>query len=94
MTMDLLHTDGNEVAGVLADVLAVDATRVRRRCQSCRAEHPLAAHLAFHGAGIVLRCPSCDDVAVCIGVQGDHLTVEWRGAYRIDITPDGPAPRA
>jgi Zn finger protein HypA/HybF involved in hydrogenase expression len=93
MTMDVLHTDGNEVAGVLADVLAVDPTRVRRRCQSCRDEQPLAAHLAFHGAGIVLRCPSCDDVAVRIGVQGDHLTVEWRGTYRIDIARDAQVAR-
>jgi Zn finger protein HypA/HybF involved in hydrogenase expression len=83
--MSALYTDGNEVAGVLEQFLAVEATLVERRCQSCGDRQPLGAHRAFHGAGIVLRCPSCDDVAVVVGVQGDHLTIEWRGTFRIDV---------
>jgi hypothetical protein len=82
--MRALHTDGNEVAGVLEQFLAVDVTLIERRCQSCGDRQPLAAHRAFHGAGIVLRCPSCDDVALIVGLQHDHLTVEWRGTYRIE----------
>jgi hypothetical protein len=78
-----LHTDGNEVGGLLADFLAADITAALRRCQSCHAEHPIAAHLAYHGAGTALRCPACGDVAMLIGDCGDELVVEWRGTYRV-----------
>jgi hypothetical protein len=81
-----LHTDGNGVAGLLAEVLAVEPTAVERRCQSCGAENPLAAHRAYHGAGIVLRCPACSDVAVRIGVRDDTLVLEWRGTFTLSRT--------
>jgi hypothetical protein len=77
-----LHTDGNHLAGLLAELLAADPTTTLRRCQSCRAEHPLAAHRAYHGAGFVMRCPGCGDVALRVGECGGELVVEWRGAYR------------
>ena len=77
------HTDGNESAGVLGRLLAVEVTTVRRRCQSCHAEHPLAEHRAYHGAAVVLRCPACDDIAVRVAERDDDVVVEWRGTYRI-----------
>jgi Family of unknown function (DUF6510) len=81
--MTELHTDGNDLAGLLAEVLVADPTTVRRRCQSCRNEHALAEHRAYRGAGVVLRCPGCGDVAIVIGECRDELVLEWRGAYRI-----------
>jgi hypothetical protein len=80
--MTELYTDGNELGGLLADFLAADPTTLRRRCQSCHNEHPLASHRAYHGAGVVLRCPACGDVALVIGECEGELVVEWRGAYR------------
>jgi hypothetical protein len=80
--MSDLHTDGNGVAGLLAEFLAVDPTTTRRRCQSCGHEHLLAAHRAYHGAGVVLRCPGCEDVAIRIAVSDRELVLEWRGTYR------------
>ena len=74
-----VHTDGNGVAGLLGEILAVEATSMQRRCQSCGAESPLAAHRAYHGAGVVLRCPACADVALRIGVTDDVLVFEVRG---------------
>jgi Zn finger protein HypA/HybF involved in hydrogenase expression len=79
--MTEVHTDGNGVAGMLSEVLAVEVTTMQRRCQSCGAENALGAHRAYQGAGIVLRCPACDDVAVRIGVREDALVFEWRGTY-------------
>jgi predicted RNA-binding Zn-ribbon protein involved in translation (DUF1610 family) len=88
--MDALHTDGNGVAGLLAEVLAVDATSMARTCQACGDEQPVGAHRAYHGAGVVLRCPSCGVVAVRVAEQGDVVTIEWHGVFRID-RPAGPA---
>jgi len=79
--MTEVHTDGNGVAGLLSEVLAVEVTTMQRRCQSCGAENALGAHRAYHGAGIVLRCPACADVAVRLGVRDDALVFEWRGTY-------------
>jgi len=76
-----VHTDGNGVAGLLGEILAVEVTAMRRRCHSCGAENPLAAHRAYHGAGVVLRCPACTDVAMRIGVSDDGLVFEWRGTF-------------
>jgi len=80
-----MHTDGNGVAGLLAEVLATEATVVRRTCQSCGDVQALGAHRAYHGAGVVLRCPSCGDVAVRIGVHEHRLTVEWRGTLLMEV---------
>jgi Zn finger protein HypA/HybF involved in hydrogenase expression len=81
-----VHTDGNGVAGLLSEVLAVEVTAVQRRCQSCGAENPLGAHRAYEGAGVVLRCPACTDVAVRIGVRDDRLVMEWRGTFVLSRT--------
>jgi hypothetical protein len=79
-----LHTDGNHLAGLLTEFFSADVTTMRRRCPSCRAEHPLAAHLAYRGAGAVLRCPGCGDVAVRVGDCGGEVVLEWRGTYRTE----------
>ena len=85
--MDALHIDGNGVAGLLAEVLAVDATSMARTCQACGDEQPVGAHRAYRGAGVVLRCPSCGAIGVRIAEQGDGLAVEWRGLFRIGRSP-------
>ena len=79
--MTEVHTDANGVAGLLSEVFAVEVTTMQRRCQSCGAENPLGAHLAYHGAGIVVRCPACADVAVRIALRDDAAVFEWRGTY-------------
>jgi hypothetical protein len=81
-----VHTDGNGVAGLLGEVLAVEVTQVLRSCQSCGDESPLGAHRAYEGAGTVLRCPACDDVALLVGVRDDRLVMQWRGTFSISRT--------
>jgi hypothetical protein len=81
---DDLHLDGNGVAGLLAEITAVDMTTVMRTCPSCGDRRPMGAHRAYRGAGVVLRCPSCDDVAVRIAVAEERLVVDWRGHFEIE----------
>ena len=54
-----------------------------RRCQSCGAVNVIAAHRAYHGAGVVLRCPACADVALRIGVSDKALVFDWRGTFTV-----------
>jgi hypothetical protein len=77
------HTDGNGVAGLLSEILAVDPTMIERVCQGCGDQQPLGAHRAYHGAGIVLRCPGCDAVAVQLGVVGERVAARWFGVFRV-----------
>jgi hypothetical protein len=83
MTMDEQHIDGNGVAGLLGEIAGAEMTSVMRTCQSCGDRQPLGAHRAYRTAGVVLRCPSCEDVAVVVGVRDERLVVEWRGRYEI-----------
>jgi Zn finger protein HypA/HybF involved in hydrogenase expression len=85
--MTEVHTDGNGIAGLLSEVFAVEVTTVQRRCHSCGAENALGAHRAYHGAGVVLRCPACADVAMRIGVAEDRLVLEWRGNFTAPRAP-------
>jgi predicted RNA-binding Zn-ribbon protein involved in translation (DUF1610 family) len=85
MTMsDELTLDGNGVAGLLADLLSADPTTLLRTCASCGQQHPLGAHTAYRGAGVVLRCPGCGDAALVIGIQERRLTLQTRGTFVAD----------
>ena len=88
--MDEQHIDGNgiagllgEIAGLLAEIADAEMTTVVRTCQSCGDRRMIGEHRAYRGAGVVLRCATCDDVAVVVGVQEQRLVVEWRGTYMV-----------
>jgi Zn finger protein HypA/HybF involved in hydrogenase expression len=88
MTMndpDALTLDGNAIAGLLGEILAVEATRLQRTCASCHERHPLAAHRAYRSAGVVLRCPACGDTALVIGTLEHELAVQLRGTLVVPL---------
>jgi predicted RNA-binding Zn-ribbon protein involved in translation (DUF1610 family) len=78
-----LHIDGNGVAGMLQQVFVTEVTTVKRVCQSCGEEHPIGSHRAYAGAGTVLRCPACGDVAATVGVLPGEYVIGLRGAWRL-----------
>jgi hypothetical protein len=84
-----LHLDGNGVARLLAEIFGTDATTADCTCASCGASHLLAAHHAYRGAGMVLRCPSCTDLTIRIGMLADRYVVEVRGRLRMSV-PHSP----
>ena len=78
-----LHTDGNEVAGILQEVFVAEVTAAGRVCQSCRQENPIGAHRLYHGAGLVLRCPACGDLAAVIAVRSDSYVISLHGTWSL-----------
>ncbi len=82
--MDDQHIDGNGIAGLLGEIAGAEMTSVLRTCQSCGDRRAIGEHRAYRGAGVVLRCPSCHDVAIVIGVQEERLVVQWRGTYAME----------
>jgi hypothetical protein len=76
--------DGNAIAGVLVEALGTEMTEAPRGCQSCGAVNPVGAHRLYQGAGMVLRCPVCDDVALRIVTLDEQHVLTFAGAWRIE----------
>jgi hypothetical protein len=79
--------DGNALAGELEAVFAAEITTARRVCQSCGTASAIGAHRAYRGAGIVLRCPVCRDLAMRI-VEQDARTRVWLAGEWSFQTPE------
>jgi hypothetical protein len=81
-----LVLDGNAIAGVLAEVFAgAEMTTALRGCGSCGQHHAVGEHRLYRGAGWVLRCPGCGDVALTIAaIDGDgRREVRFAGQWSI-----------
>lgn len=81
---DALVLDGNALAGVLAEVFGGnEMTTAVRGCGSCGQRHAIGEHRLYRGAGFVLRCPGCGDVALTV-VEGDgRREVRFAGHWSI-----------
>jgi hypothetical protein len=84
--MDALMLDGNAIAGLLQEVFAAEMTMAIGTCGACGAAEPVGAIHVYQGAGIVLRCPHCDNPLVKI-VQGrTRLWIDFPGIRALEIT--------
>jgi hypothetical protein len=77
--------DGNAIAGLLGELFAAEMTGVDRGCGSCGQHNAVGAHRLYRGAGAVLRCPACGDIALQIAVLGDRHVVQMRGSWTLDL---------
>jgi Family of unknown function (DUF6510) len=83
MEADSLHTDGNAIGGMLQEVFAAEVTAADRRCQSCRVHSQIGAHRLYTGAGYVLRCPNCGDLAAVISSLPDRNVISLHGTWSL-----------
>jgi len=82
---DATWLDGNGVAGTLAEVFGFELTAIVRACGTCGTAAAVGAHRAYRGAGLVLRCPACGDVAVRIARLPDRDVIEVRGSWSAEL---------
>jgi hypothetical protein len=81
-----LRLDGNAVAGMLADVLAVEPTAGLANCAGCGVSSQLGALVAYvHGMGAVLRCPGCDTAMLRLGRAPDRVWLDLRGTRWLQV---------
>ena len=83
--MDELMLDGNAIAGLLQEVFAVEMTTAVGTCASCGAAEPVGAMYVYRGAGIVLRCPQCDNVLAKIVKSDSGVWLDSRGLRTLEI---------
>ncbi len=79
----VLVSDGNAVGGLPAALFGQDLTGTTRVCATCAHVAPLGRHRAHRRAGIVLRCPSCDAVALVVVEEPGGASVTVSGVLRL-----------
>ena len=84
--MDEWMLDGNAVAGMLTEVFAVEMTTATMTCGSCGASGAVGAMRVFRGAGIVMRCPNCDNTVAKIVKDGTRIWINFGGMQALEIT--------
>ena len=78
--------DGNGAAGLLQEVFAREMTTAMETCANCGwASAVGAVHVYMDGPGTVLRCPTCEEMLMCIVHVGEHLHVDLSGVCRIEL---------
>jgi hypothetical protein len=85
MSEEALWLDGNAIAGLLNDVFGMELTSTHRGCQSCGVVACVGAHRVYRGAGTVLRCPACGDLALRITSLPDRHVVLLAGTWALDV---------
>ncbi len=81
-----LRLDGNAVAGLLAEVFAVEPTVSWTNCASCGASNQIGALLAYvHGMGAVLRCPGCNQALLRLGRAPGRVWLDLRGMRWLQV---------
>ncbi len=82
-----LMLDGNALAGILYDIFGAEMTTTPAECANCGDVAEMGALLAFtHAPGMVLRCPSCENVVVRIVQTPDSIYLDARGAAYLRLT--------
>jgi len=76
--------DGNAVAGLLQEVFAVEMTTAIGICGGCGTAGPVGAAHLYRGAGIVLRCPNCDNVLAKTVKSDSRVWIDFRGMRTLE----------
>jgi hypothetical protein len=83
--MGELTLDGNAIAGLLQEVFAVEMTTAIGTCGSCGAAGPVGAVHLYRGAGIVLRCPHCNNVLAKIVKNDPQVWIDFQGIRTLEV---------
>jgi Zn finger protein HypA/HybF involved in hydrogenase expression len=83
--MDEGMLDGNAVAGMLGEVFAAEMTTATMTCGNCGMAGALGSMHVFRGAGIVMRCPNCDNVMAKIVEGPSRMWMNFGGMQALEI---------
>ena len=86
MSPEERRLDGNAAAGLLYEVFGTEITAAPETCANCRTTRPMgAAHVYADAPGVVIRCPACEGMLICIVRVGDRLLVDLSGIGGLEL---------
>jgi Zn finger protein HypA/HybF involved in hydrogenase expression len=85
MSDEQTRLDGNALAGPLYEAFGIEMTAVDRVCPSCGTLNAVGAYHVYRGAGAVLRCPVCRDIALTIATGQERYVINLRGHWTLDV---------
>ena len=86
MKTEDMRLDGNAIAGMLGEMLSVDATTIVVRCAGCGAEGALGGAVVYlQCPGAIVRCSGCDAVLMRFAHIRGRLVADLHGAGRMTI---------
>jgi hypothetical protein len=88
--MDARMLDGNAIAGLLREVFAVEMTTAIVTCERCSATDAVGAIPVFRGAGIVLRCRTCNTALMTIVRNGTRVWMSVSGVRTLEVALESP----
>jgi hypothetical protein len=89
MSEGALWLDGNAYAGLLAELFGAEMTTAERTCGTCGQRSAAGALRAYRGAGVVLRCSFCGDLAMRIAELPGRHVVHITGAWTFSLPGPG-----
>jgi hypothetical protein len=81
-----LVLDANAVAGLLDEIFGAEMTASPTACAHCGRAGEMGTLMAYvHAPGVVLRCPTCQQVMVRIVRTPDAIFLDARGAVYLRV---------
>lgn len=77
--------DGNAIAGIALELFGRELTLATGVCGSCGAAALVAELRVYMGAGIVVRCPSCEAVLMRIVESPRRVWLDLSGLATLEI---------
>ena len=81
-----LVLDGNALAGLLGEVLQVEATTIMVSCGACGAEQAVADEAVYvQCPGVIVRCRGCTEVLMRFARVRGRLVADLHGVRRLSL---------
>lgn len=88
--MTYTWVDGNELAGPLREVFAIEMTTARGICVGCGQMRTVAeARVYTQAPGLVARCPGCENVLLRVVSGAGRVWLDMRGLTCLEMTLPG-----
>ena len=82
-----LVLDANAVAGLLDEIFGAEMTASPTACAHCGRAGEMGTLMAYvHAPGVVLRCPTCQEVMVRIVRTPGAIFLDARGAVYLRVS--------
>jgi hypothetical protein len=86
MKTEEMRLDGNAIAGMLGEMLSVDATTIVVRCAGCHAEGELGTAIVYVNCpGAIVRCSGCDAVLMRFAHIRGRLVADLHGTSKLTV---------